>query len=98
MNLVKIPCGKLCSLSNTEGKNYEALKRIYVQLRSEGQESVLKNLYIDRVDLCTYGNTKPMRVRVVNQFNDNHDYFYIKKADASRVYGLELEELLSQCN
>lgn len=74
---------------------YEALKRIYVQLRSEGQESVLKNLYIDRVDLCTFGNTKPLRVRVVNQFNDNHDYFYIKKADASRVYGLELEELLS---
>ena len=74
---------------------YEALKRIYVQLRSEGQESVLKNLYIDRVDLCTFGNTRPMRVRVVNQFNDNHDYFYIKKADASRVYGLELEELLS---
>lgn len=74
---------------------YEGLKRIYVQLRSEGQESVLKNLYIDRVDLCTFGNTKPMRIRVVNQFNDNHDYFYIKKADASRVYGLELEELLS---
>ena len=74
---------------------YEALKRIYVQLRSEGQESVLKNLYIDRVDLCTFGNTRRMRVRVVNQFNDNHDYFYIKKADASRVYGRELEELLS---
>ena len=36
-----------------------------------------------------------MRVRVVNQYNDNHDYFYVKKADASRVYGLELEELLS---
>ena len=74
---------------------YESLKKIYVQLRSEGDESVLSNLYIDRVDLCTFGNTKPMRVRVVNQFNDNHDYFYIKKADASRVYGLELEELLS---
>ncbi len=74
---------------------YESLKKIYVQLRSEGDESVLKNLFIDRVDLCTFGNTKPMRVRVVNQFNDNHDYFYIKKADASRVYGLELEELLS---
>ena len=74
---------------------YEGLKQIYVQLRSEGQKSVLKNLYIDRVDLCTFGNTRPMRVRVVNQFNDNHDYFYIKKADASRVYGLEIEELLS---
>lgn len=74
---------------------YESLKLIYVKLRSEGDETILKNLYIDRVDLCTFGNTKPLRVRIVNQFNDNHDYFYIKKADASRVYGLELEELLS---
>ena len=74
---------------------YEGLKRIYVQLRSGGDESILGNLYIDRVDFCTFGNTKPMRVRIVNQYNDNHDYFYVKKADASRVYGLELEELLS---
>ena len=74
---------------------YEGLKKIYVILRSGGDETVLPNLYIDRVDFCTFGNTKPMRVRVVNQYNDNHDYFYVKKADASRVYGLELEELLS---
>lgn len=74
---------------------YDGLKRIYVMLRSGGDESVLRNLYVDRVDFCTFGNTKPMRVRVVNQYNDNHDYFYVKKADASRVYGLELEELLS---
>jgi len=74
---------------------YDGLKRIYVLLRSGGDESVLDNLYIDRVDFCTFGNTKPMRVRIVNQYNDNHDYFYVKKADASRVYGLELEQLLS---
>ncbi len=74
---------------------YEGLKKIYVILRSGGDESIMSNLYIDRVDFCTFGNTKPMRVRVVNQYNDNHDYFYVKKADASRVYGLELEELLS---
>lgn len=74
---------------------YEGLKRIYVMLRSGGDESVMSNLYIDRVDFCTFGNTHPLRVRVVNQYNDNHDYFYVKKADASRVYGLELEELLS---
>jgi hypothetical protein len=74
---------------------YEGLKRIYVILRSGGDESILSNLYIDRVDFCTFGNTNPLRVRVVNQYNDNHDYFYVKKADASRVYGLELEELLS---
>ncbi len=74
---------------------YDGLKRIYVQLRSGGDETILSNLYIDRVDFCTFGNTKPMRVRVVNQYNDNHDYFYVKKADASRIYGLELEQLLS---
>ncbi len=74
---------------------YKGLKKVYVLLRSGGDESILSNLYIDRVDFCTFGNTKPMRVRVVNQYNDNHDYFYVKKADASRVYGLELEELLS---
>lgn len=74
---------------------YEGLKKIYVLLRSGGDESLLGNLYIDRVDFCTFGNTRPMRVRIVNQFNDNHDYFYVKRADASRIYGLELEELLS---
>ncbi len=74
---------------------YDGLKRIYVLLRSGGDETILSNLYIDRVDFCTFGNTKPMRVCVVNQYNDNHDYFYVKKADASRIYGLELEELLS---
>ena len=34
-------------------------------------------------------------MRIVNQLNDNYDYFYVKRADASRVYGLELEHLLS---
>jgi hypothetical protein len=31
----------------------------------------------------------------VNRYNDNYDHYYIKKEDASRVYGLELEHLLS---
>jgi len=31
----------------------------------------------------------------VNRLNDVYDYFYIKQADASRIYGLELEEILS---
>jgi hypothetical protein len=74
---------------------YEGLKRIYIQLESGGDFSLLSNLYIDRVDYCTFGNTRPLRVRIVNQYNDNHDYFYLKRADASRVYGLELEELFS---
>lgn len=73
----------------------EDLKRIYALLRVDGDFSVMQHLYIDRVDFCTFGNSMPFRIRIVNAFNDNPDYFYIKQADASRIYGLELEHLLS---
>lgn len=72
-----------------------ALKIIYADLKADGDMSVMNHLSVDRVDLCVYGNTKPFRVRIVNRVNDNFDYFYIKHADASRVYGLELEHILS---
>ncbi|WP_026951591.1 hypothetical protein [Algoriphagus mannitolivorans] len=71
------------------------VKKIYALLKAGGDMSVMDHLYIDRIDLCIYGNTQPFRVRIVNRINDNFDYFYIKNADASRVYGLELEDLLS---
>ncbi|MGF1534530.1 MAG: hypothetical protein ACFCUI_12565 [Bernardetiaceae bacterium] len=74
---------------------YTALKKIYALLKAEGELSVIEHLYVDRVDLCTYGNTQPIRVRIVNRINDNFDYFYVKQADASRIYGLELEDLTS---
>ncbi|MEY4647193.1 MAG: hypothetical protein RIQ98_1029, partial [Bacteroidota bacterium] len=74
---------------------YESLKQIYADLKTDGNEEVIKHLVIDRVDYCTYGNTHPFRIRIVNRVNDNFDYFYIKIADASRVYGLELEHILS---
>ncbi|QCK13993.1 hypothetical protein [Mangrovivirga cuniculi] len=73
----------------------ESLKKIYALLKSDGDLSVIEHLFIDRVDICPYGNSMPFRVRIVNQINDNFDYFYVKKADASRIYGLELEHLLS---
>lgn len=74
---------------------YERLKRIYAILKVDGDLSVVEHLYIDRVDFCGFGNSTPFRIRIVNAYNDNADYFYIKRADASRVYGLELEHLLS---
>ena len=73
----------------------EDLKRIYALLKVDGDFSVMAHLYIDRIDFCAFGNSQPFRIRIVNAYNDNADYFYIKKADASRVYGLELEHLLS---
>jgi len=71
------------------------LKMVYSNLKSSGQVEVIDHLFIDRIDICPFGNTKPFRVRIVNRINDNFDYFYIKRADASRIYGLELEHLLS---
>ncbi len=74
---------------------YENLKIIYADLKTDGDASVIKHLVVDRVDICTYANTQPFRIRITNRINDNFDYFYIKNADASRIYGLELEHLLS---
>lgn len=74
---------------------HDSLKKIYAILKANGDMTVMEHLYVDRIDLCLYGNTNPFRVRIVNKINDNFDYFYIKHADASRIYGLELEHLLS---
>ena len=71
------------------------VKKIYALLKAGGDMTVMAHLFVDRIDLCVYGNTQPFRIRIVNRINDNFDYFYIKNADASRVYGLELEDLLS---
>lgn len=72
-----------------------ALTVVYAYLRTEGDTSMADHLYADRIDFCSFGNSNPFRVRIVNARNENQDYYYVKKADASRVYGLELEHLLS---
>lgn len=73
----------------------EALVRTYAILKTEGDLSFTKHLDVARIDYCTFGNSNPFRIRIVNKFNDNYDYYYIKQADASRIYGLELEHILS---
>ena len=73
----------------------DGLKRMYIRLKSDGSDLARDHLAIDSIDFCTFGNSKPFRIRVKNIFNDNHDYFYVKLSDASRVYGLELEHILS---
>lgn len=74
---------------------FPALTRIYAILKIDGDMSIIKHLAVDRVDYCTFGNSNPFRIKIVNNFNDNYDYFYVKIADASRVYGLEIEHILS---
>jgi hypothetical protein len=72
---------------------YQDLIDLYQTLTSDG--SPLIYLKVGSIDFCSYGNSKPFRIKIVNEINDNHDYFYIKKADASRIYGLELEDIFS---
>lgn len=73
----------------------EALVKIYAILKTEGDLTFTKHLDVARIDYCTFGNSNPFRIRIVNKFNDNYDYYYIKQADSSRIYGLELEHILS---
>jgi hypothetical protein len=73
----------------------ECLKKVYAQLKVGGDVVAYEHLYVDRVDYCLYANTHPFRVRIVNRLNDLFDYFYVKQADMSRIYGMELEHLLS---
>lgn len=71
------------------------LLKIYQRLRSDGNAEAAEHLVVDSIDYCTFGNSHPFRIKIRNAYNDIHDYFYVKKADASRIYGLELEYLLS---
>lgn len=73
----------------------EGLVKAYAILKTEGDLTFTKHLDVARIDYCTFGNSHPFRIRIINKFNDNYDHYYLKIADASRIYGLELEHLLS---
>ncbi len=73
----------------------DALVQTYAILKVHGDASLMRHLVTDRIDVCTWGNTRPFRVRILNTLNENFDYFYVKRGDASRVFGLELEHILS---
>jgi hypothetical protein len=73
----------------------EGLVQMYAILKTEGDLSFTKHLDVARIDYCSFGNSNPFRIRIVNKFNDNYDHYYVKIADASRIYGLELEHILS---
>ncbi|MFX0558156.1 hypothetical protein ACOCEA_15245 [Maribacter sp. CXY002] len=76
----------------------DSLKKVYSILHSDGSSNIHQYLNVDAVDFCTFGNSKPFRIKIRNILNDNFTYFYIKRTDASRIYGLELEHMLSPYN
>jgi hypothetical protein len=87
-----------CYYSDYEREEIEvSLKKVYQILHSDGKsdDTYLKYFNIDGIDYCTFGNSKPFRIKIRNTLNDNFTYFYVKKADASRIYGLDFEHILS---
>jgi len=70
-------------------------RKLYAILKTEGDSTFTKHLDVCKDRLLFFANSNPFRIRIVNKFNDNYDHYYIKQADASRIYGLELEHLLS---
>ena len=72
---------------------FDRLVETYQLLIADGRH--VEHLCVASVDLCPYGNSQPFRIKILNRLNENHDYYYIKRTDANRVYGLELEHLLS---
>ncbi|MBI5857288.1 MAG: hypothetical protein HZB42_06525 [Sphingobacteriales bacterium] len=73
----------------------DGLIKTYAILKTEGDIRFAGHLDVARIDYCTFGNSNPFRIRIINKYNDNYDHYYIKIADASRIYGLELEHILS---
>ncbi|MDQ3392809.1 MAG: hypothetical protein M3512_01650 [Bacteroidota bacterium] len=74
---------------------HTGLVNMYAYLKADGDVTAMEHLRIERLDQFIFGKTKPIRIKIVNPHNGNFDYFYIKIADASRIYGLEIEHFLS---
>ncbi len=75
----------------------QKLIAVYVLLQKQKLLDA-KHLGIQHIDFCEFANSMPFRATVINTKNNEQDFFYIKAADASRMYGLELEQLLSPNN
>ena len=48
-----------------------SLKKIYTKLHSDGNETTIPLLNVDAIDYCTFGNSKPFRIKIRNILNDN---------------------------
>ena len=60
-----------------ENENFEIeqyLKKIYARLHSDGNDDQFEFLKIDAIDYCTFGNSKPFRIKIRNILNDNFIY------------------------
>lgn len=74
---------------------YTSLIKTYTMLKRRPDPGYARLLSIARIDFCEFGNSIPFRISIFHKNQGQQDLFYVKLADASRIYGLELEHLLS---
>ena len=67
----------------------QKLALLFAQLTNE------TDIQIESIDFCEFANSMPFRINIIHAKNKSKDFFYIKSADASRIYGLQLEQLLT---
>ena len=64
-------CGKPAFTQHPFQKTWKkVLLRFTPQLIADGDISIIEHLSVDRVDYCTFANSKPFRIRIINSFND----------------------------
>ena len=68
----------------------ENLKIIYTLLHSDGNPSSSPYLNIDSVDYCTFGNSKPFRIKIRNIVIIIFQFFNVKKLIVSKFNVKEL--------
>ena len=72
---------------------HQQLKETYLLLT--GLNDATPTLQITTIDFCEFGNSVPFRIGIISLEQHWKDTFYVKQADASRIFGLELEHLLT---
>lgn len=66
--------------SDSERKELDHnLKLVYTILFSDGGDDITEFLNVDAIDYCTFGNSKPFRIKIRNILNDNYTYFLYQK-------------------
>jgi len=76
---------------------YPRLLDAYLLLcrNEEAPNRVASAWRIEAIDFCEYANSMPFRI-TLSENAGRSDFFFVKQADASRIYGLELEQLLGE--
>ena len=84
--------------TNVQNRLNLLLLKTFAILKKQAVNHFIHDHQVERIDFCEFGNSIPFRIVVLNKLCGIRDRFYVKLADASRIYGLELEHLLSPDN